>query len=194
MDQRPVNYLLVGEMSPVTATVLLAATLLIAWLWRPPQTASPSAWILLIAFGALGAWTLWFGLYAHRAEPAGFAIWKPTILYWTLAATMIGVPWLGGGYPAKIILGTYFALSSREWRWVNRSLAAVCIILGGVNLWVAHRASPKDWEGFKYSCLVLLLVIVLFRLNFVWLPILADVCIYCYRRALAAYRYVSSRP
>lgn len=179
-------------MSPVTATVLWAAALLIAWLWRPRQAANLSTWILLIAFGVLGAWTLWFGLYAHPGEPAGLAFWKPTILYWTLAAIMIMVPWLGGGYPARIILGTYFALSSREWRWVNRGLATVCIILGGVNLWVAHQASPKDWEGFKYSCLMILLVIVLFRLNFVWLPILADVCIYFYRRATAAYRYLSS--
>jgi intracellular septation protein len=178
-------------MSPVTATVLWAVALLIAWLWRPRQAANPSAWILLITFGALGAWTLWFGLYAQPGEPAGFAFWKPTILYWTLAAIMIVVPWLNGGYPAKIILGTYFALSSREWRWVNRGLATLCIVFGGVNLAVAHRASPKDWEGFKYSCMIILLVIVVFRLNFVWLPILADVCIYSYRRASAAYRSVS---
>jgi len=186
-------------MSPVTATALWALPLLIAWFWRPRQAAGPSAWILLIAFGALGAWALWFGLYAHPGEPAGFVFWKPTLLYWSLAAIMIMVPLLGWGYPAKIILGTYFALSSREWRWINRGLAAVCIILGGVNLWVASQASYKDWEGFKFSCLMIMLVIVLFRLNFVWLPILADVCIYLYRRATAlyrrataAYRYLSS--
>ena len=179
-------------MSPVTATLLACVAFAIAWLWRPRQAANPSAWILLVAFGALGAWTLWFGLYAHP-EPTGFALWKPSILYLTLAAIMIVVPWLGGGYPAKIILGSYFALSSRDWRWVNRGLATVCVILGGLNRWVAHQASPKDWEGFKYACMMLMLVIVLFRLNFVWLPILADVCIYFYRRASAAYRYVTSR-
>ena len=180
-------------MSPVTAIVLWAVALLVAWLWRPRGAGNPSAWFLLIAFGALGAWTLWFGLYAHPGEPARFAFWKPTILYLTLAAIMIVVPWLGGGYPAKIILGTYFALSNRQWRWINRGLAAVCVIFGGVNLWVAHQSSLKDWEGFKYSLMIFLLVIVLFRLNFVWLPILADVCIYFYRRASAAYRYLSSR-
>jgi len=180
-------------MSPVTATVLWTVALLIAWLWRPRQAATPSGWILLGAFAALGAGALWFGLYAPEGEPAGLGFWKPTILYWTLAAIMIVVPWLGGGYPAKIILGTYFALSNRQWRWINRGLAAVCVIFGGVNLWVAHQSSLKDWEGFKYSLMIFLLVIVLFRLNFVWLPILADVCIYFYRRASAAYRYLSSR-
>lgn len=179
-------------MSPTTATILWVAALLIALLWRPRQAASPGGWFLLIAFGALGAWSLWFGLYAHAGEPAGFAVWKPTILYWTLASVMIIVPALRGGYPAKLILGTYFALSSREWRWTNRVLAAVCLILGGLNLWVAHESSPKDWEGFKYACLMVVLVIVLFRLNFVWLPILADVCVYFYRRASALYRSVKS--
>jgi len=179
-------------MSPVTATALWVLPLLIAWLWRPRQAASPSAWILLIAFGALGAWALWFGLYAHPGEPAGLAFWKPTVLYWTLAAILIMVPLLGWGCPAKIVLGTYFALSTREWRWVNRGFATMYTILGGANLWVASEASYKDWLGFKFACMMNLLIVVLFRLNFVWLPILADVLIYLYRRATAAYRYLSS--
>jgi len=179
-------------MSPVTATALWVLPLLLAWLWRPRQAASPSAWILLIAFGALGAWALWFGLYAHTGEPAGFAFWKPTVLYWTVAAILIVSPLLGWGYPARIILGTYFALSNREWRWINRGFATVYTILGGTNLLVASEASNGDWVGFKYSCMMNLLIMVLFRLNFVWLPILADVTIYLYRRATAAYRYLSN--
>jgi hypothetical protein len=42
-----------------------------------------------LAFGALGAWALWFGLYAHPGEPRDSKFWKPTVLYWTLAAIMI---------------------------------------------------------------------------------------------------------
>jgi hypothetical protein len=37
-----------------------------------------------------------------------------------------------------------------------------------------------------------LLIIVLFRLNFVWLPILADVSIHLYRRTTGAWRYLAS--
>ena len=179
-------------MSPVAATALWAVPLLIAWLWRPRQAASPSAWILLMAFGALGAWALWFGLYAHPGEPAGFAFWKPTILYWSLAAIMIMVPLLGWGYPAKIIIGTYFAFSNREWRWINLGVAMLYTLLGGANLLLAFQTSPKDWEGYRFAFMMNLLIIVLFRLNFVWLPILADVSIYLYRRATAAYRYLST--
>jgi len=178
-------------MSPVTATVLWAVPLLVAWLWRPRRPASPSALILLVCFGALGAWALWFGLYAHSGEPPGFAFLKPTVLYWTLAAVLMMAPLLGWGYPVKFILGAYFALSSREWRWINGGFATVYTLLGGLNLLVASKASYKDWDGFKFACMMNLLIIVVLRLNFVWLPILADVSIHLYRRATAVSRYLS---
>jgi intracellular septation protein len=179
-------------MSPLAATALWVVPLLIAWFWRPRQATGPSGWILLSAFGALGAWALWFGFYGYPGEPASFAVWKPTVLYWTLAAILIVAPLRGWGYPVKIILGTYFALSNREWRWLNIGFATVYTILGALNLVVASEASYKDWVGFKYACMMNLLIIVLFRLNFVWLPILADVSVYLYRRATAAYQYISS--
>jgi intracellular septation protein len=179
-------------MSSTTATILWLLPLLVAWLWRPRQ-AGPSAWALLIAFGLFGAWALWFGLYAHSGEPAGFAHWKPTVLYWTLTAIMIAAPLLGWGYPAKIVVGAYFAFANREWRWINLGLAAMYALMGGVNLWVASDASYKDWVGFKYACMMNLLIIVLFRLNFVWLPLLIeDVSVQLYRRASVAYRYLIS--
>ena len=180
-------------MSLVAVTALWLLPLLIAWLWRPRQALGPCAWALLIVFGALGAWALWFSLYAHYSEPAAFAFWKPTILYWTLAAMMIAVPVLRWGYPAKIIIGAYFAFSNREWRWINLGLAAMYTIMGGANLWMASESSYKDWVGFKYAIMMNLLIIVLFRLNFVWLPLLiGDVFVQLYRRASAAYRYLTT--
>ncbi len=180
------------QLSAAGITAVWVLALVVAWLWRPRQGASLGAWMLLAAYAALGAWALWFGVYGKSGEPPGFEIWKPTVIYWTLAAILIAAPLLGGGYPVKIILGTYFALSTREWRWLNRGFAALYTVLGGVNLWVSAEASYKDWVGFKYGCLMNMLIIVLLRLNFVWLPILADVAIYLYRRVTAAYRAVAS--
>lgn len=192
MDFRLADHLLVDELSPAIATALWVLPLGIAWLWRPRQALSSSAWMLLVAFSVLGAWTLWFGLYAQPGEPAGFEHWRPTVLYWTLAAVVIVTPRLGGDYPVKIIIGTYFALSTREWRWLNRAFAIVYMVLGGANLWVASDASHNDWVGFKFACQMNLLIIVVFRLNFVLLPLLGDVSVHLYRRAMAAYRVVSS--
>lgn len=178
-------------MSTLLASALWVVPLGLAWAWRPRVRPGPGAALLLAAFAALGAWALWVGLYAHDVEPPGFGAWKPTILYWTLAAITIVAPLAGWGYPVKIILGAYFALSGREWRWINAGFAALYAMLGAVNLLVASEASYKDWVGFKYSCMMNLLIIILFRLNFVWLPILADVAIQLYRRATGAWRYLA---
>ncbi len=180
-------------MTWAAVTALWLLPLFIAWLWRPRQPVGPGAWALLIAFGALGVCALWFGLYAHSVEPAGFTHWKPTILYWTLAAVMIAAPLFGWGYPVKIIVGAYFALSNREWRWINLGFTAMYTLMGAANLWVASESSYKDWVGFKYACMMNLLILVLFRLNFVWLPLLIeDVSVKLFRRVSAAFRYLSS--
>ena len=179
-------------MSAALTAALWVVPLIIAWLWRPHTRPGAPGAMLLIAFSALGAWALWFGLYAHAGEPAGFFTWKPTVLYWTLATVAIVAPLAGWGYPVKIILGEYFALSNREWRWINGGFAVLYLGLGTVNLVVASEASYKDWVGFKYACLTNLLIVVLFRLNFVWLPILADVFIHLYRRVTGAWRYLAS--
>ena len=177
-------------MSALAASVMWITPLFVAWLWRPRRPADPSAWVLLVACCALGIWALWFGLYSH-VEPASVVFWKPTVLYWTLALVALGAPLVGWGFPVKIIVGAYFALSNREWRWINRGFAAVCIILGGVNLVVASNVSYRNWVDFKASCLMNLFIIVALRLNFVWLPIIAEVCLQLYRRTRAGYRYLS---
>jgi intracellular septation protein A len=192
VDLRPADHVLVDAMNTLLIAMLWVVPLIFAWIWRPRPGPGPAAILLLIAYGALGAWALWFGVYGHSGEPAGLQVWKPTVMYWALAVILYSSPLLGGGYPVKIIVGAYFAFSNREWRWINFGVATMYAVLGGVNLIVAAEASYKEWVGFKYACMMNLLIIILFRLNFVQLPILADVCIHLYRRTTAAYRYLAS--
>lgn len=169
-------------------TCLVCVALLISWLWRPRQAVEPGVWMLLISYALLGGWALWFGLYsAQGQEPAGFVFWKPTVMYWVLAIILIAAPLLGGGYPIKAIFGTFFLLSNTQWRWMNGGFAALFALLGGVNLLVAFNLSEGNWIGFKYSCMVNVLFILLFRLNFVWLDTVSRVVIYLYGRAKALF-------
>jgi intracellular septation protein len=167
----------------VGITCLIGALLLIAWLWRPQQAAERGVRMLLIGYAVLGGWTLWFALYAPGQEPAAFVIWKPTVIFWMLAITVIGAPLLGWGHPFKAIFGTFFAFSNRVWRWMNWGSGILFAVLGSVNLLVALMLSEGNWDGFKYSCRVLLMFIILYRLNFVWLDIVGKVVIYLYGRA-----------
>lgn len=167
----------------------VASVLLLSWVWRPRQAMEPGVGLLLAVYVLLGAWALWFGLLAPDShEPARFVFWKPTAVYWTLAAILIAAPALGWGYPAKAVIGTFFAFSNREWRWINLGFAALCAALGGFNLFVAFTASRGEWEGFKFGCLVNVLGLLLLRLTFVWLDTLVRIGAYLYGRARALFR------
>jgi intracellular septation protein len=145
------------------------AALALAWFWRPRSVVEPGTRLLLLAYALLGAWALVFGVFAAPgSEPAAFSHWKPTIVYWTLAAIMALAPLLGWGYPAKAIVGAYFVFSNREWRWINRGFAAACALLGALNLFIIFAHTEDDWEGFKWSCMVNVLAVLLLRLTFVW--------------------------
>lgn len=164
-------------------TGLIGMLLLVSWLWRPRQPAARGDLMLLIGYAAVGAWALWFVLYAPGQEPAAFEYWKPTIIYWMLAIIVLGSPPLGWGYPFKSILGAFFVFSPKAWRWMNLAAGALFVVLGTVNLLVAFNLSYGNWDGFKYSCRVLLMFIILLRLNFVWLDLVTRVAIYLYGRA-----------
>ena len=166
------------------ATIAAAAAILLAWLWRPRARLAPAARTLLVVYALLGGWALWFGLYsAPGQEPAELLLWKPTIMYWLLAVILFVAPSLGSDYPVKIVLGSYFLFSSREWRWINVGFAVLLTILGAWNLLVAFNASHDDWEGFKWSCMANVVAVFLLRLSFVWLEVVARVFKYLYGRA-----------
>ena len=163
-------------------TAAVVAGVFFAWLWRPQGRVSPAIWILLGGYALLGAWALWYGVYAPDAkEPAGFAFIKPTVAFWLPAIVMLISPALGWGYPVKAIFGTYFALGNKAWRWMNIGFGSAYALQGGINLLVASEATEGNWDGFKYSIMMNLIFLVLLRLNFVWLDILSRIGIHFYK-------------
>jgi intracellular septation protein len=167
-------------------TALAGAALLLAWFWRPRQPVAPGIWLLLGCYAALGAWALWFGLYARPGqEPAALQAWKPTLLYGVLAAVLVIAPLRGWGYPARAVIGAYFVFSNREWHWINLGLAVFCAALGLLNLVVAYGYTRDDWDGFRFSCMMNLLAVLLLRLAFVWTDLLVRVAVHLYGRARA---------
>ncbi len=165
-------------------TLLVGVLLLISWLWRPQQPPERGVRALLIGYAVLGTWALCFGWYAPPGqEPAAFVFWKPTVLCWMLGIVLIVAPLRGAGYPVKAIFGTFFALSNRVWHRMNQAAAALFVVMGAANLLVALNLSEGNWDGFKYSCRVLLMFLILLRLNFVWLDLISRVVVALYRRA-----------
>lgn len=169
-------------------SALAGAALLLAWRWRPRQPMAPGIRVLLLAYSMLGAWALFFGLYAPAGrEPAVLLLCKPTLMYWVLSAVLFIAPMLGWGYPVKAVVGAYFVFSNREWRWLNLGFALLCGLLGAANLVIAFAYPPGDWEGFKFSCMVNLVAIVLLRLTFVWVDAAARIIQRLHARAKALF-------
>ncbi len=171
----------------IIVALIVAASLVVSWLWRPRQPLEGGVRLLIVVFGLLGLWALFFGWFAPGEEPEWFAVWKPTLYFWSLAVVLIVAPFANMGYPVSAIFGTYFALSRNQWRWMNVAFSAAFVLLGAVNLLVAFKLSAGNWEGFKYSLLVLSGFIILLRLNFVWLEIIGRVVIHFYRRIKARF-------
>jgi intracellular septation protein A len=168
----------------IVFSCFIVALLLVSWFWRPRQRQERGVLALLLGYAVLGMWTLWFVWYAAPGtEPETVVHLKPTILFWMMAIVVLGSPLIGWGYPFKVILGSFFAFSPSVWRWSNFAAGLAFAILGTANLLVSHNLSEGNWVDFKYSCRVLLMFIIIFRLNFVWLDIVSQTVIYFYGRA-----------
>ena len=166
-------------MSPL---LLLAIALGLAWWWRPRQTGSPAAWIMLATFMIMGGVALWFlreGI-PQESYPT-FMHWKPTVLYWAMSVIFMGASFLHWDYPVKWVIGSSLPLANKEWQWLNTIMASVYALLGGLNLLLAYTVEEANWIGFKESCYMNILMIILIRINFVWLPILKNVAELAYR-------------
>jgi intracellular septation protein len=170
----------------LASTLLLIAALALAWRWRPRQGIEPSVWVLLALYAVLGAWALWFGLFAGpEAEPAALQRYKPSIVYWALALILLLGPPLGLGLPVRPLLGTYFVFQAREWRIINRGFAFLLVVLGGLNLYIALTGTENEWTGFKYSYMVNVLIVLLLRLSFVWVDLIGRLGVALYLRVKA---------
>lgn len=157
-------------------TVLIAAAGGLAWYWRPPAAADPSARAVVVVFAVLGAWALWFGLWAAPgSEPELVALLRPTILYALLAGVLVAAPLFGWDYPVKLVFGSYFVFANREWRWINLVFALACVILGIFNLVIAFGHTRDDWNGFKWSCMVNVVAVFILRVTFVWVDLAARI-------------------
>lgn len=167
-------------------TGFIGLLLICAFLWRPRKL-DRYIWVMVAAYALMGVWALRFGLLGDTsAEPPWLAIWKPTILYWTLAVILLISPFLGWGFPVKAILGSYFVLSHRSWNLINWIFTGVLALFGTINI-VVYRYNPGNWDGFKYSFMINLMFLILLRLNFGWGMAFSRFFIYAYRRYKARF-------
>lgn len=86
-----------------------------------------------------------------------FIKWKPTLVYWILAAAVLLSQFVGGRTLVDRLLGAHVALSAAVWRRLNLSWGLFFLFLGALNLYVAfffgrdldEATRQNIWVNFK---------------------------------------------
>jgi len=72
-----------------------------------------------------------------------FIKWKPTLVYWILAALVLGSQVVGKKTAIERLLGAQMTLPPRVWAHQNLSWGIFFVILGALNLYVAFYYAPE---------------------------------------------------
>jgi intracellular septation protein len=78
---------------------------------------------------------------------------KPTLLLWITALTFLGSQWIGAMPLSQRLLEPALApgatVSRPQWMRINMIWVGAYLLLGALNLYVAHAESEKTWVYFK---------------------------------------------
>ncbi len=127
----------------VATGVAIAATVVqIAWLRHTRGKVEPMQWI------SLGVIVL-FGGATIALQNETFIKWKPTVLYWLMAGTLMAGQLVFRKNLLKSLMGSQMELPDSAWRVTNWSWIVFLAIMGVVNLWVAFNFDTNTWVNFK---------------------------------------------
>jgi intracellular septation protein len=133
------------EVAPVllaTVVVVVATLAQVAILAALGRKIDLMLWVSLVLVVVMGGLTIWL----HSET---FIKWKPTMLYWVMAAALL-VAWLVWRKNLiRTLLGEQLRLPDAVWLRLNLAWAAFFAVMGALNLWVAYSFSTPIWVNFK---------------------------------------------
>jgi intracellular septation protein len=147
-----------AEEAPVllaTVVVVIATLAQVTWLLARGKKIDMILWVSLALVVIMGGLTIWL----HSET---FIKWKPTLLYWVMAAALL-IAWLGWRKNLiRTLLGEQLTLPDPIWQRLNWAWAAFFALMGALNLWVAYRFETPTWVNFKlFGIMGMLLVFAL---------------------------------
>ena len=127
----------------VATSVAIAATIAqIIYLRIKNGKVEPMQWISLGLIVVFGGATL----ISHNDT---FIKWKPTVLYWVMAAALLGSQWLMGKNLIQKLMSAQVQLPQPVVDKLNYSWAIFFVLMGALNIWVAHQFDLDTWVTFK---------------------------------------------
>jgi intracellular septation protein len=138
-----------------TVVVVAATVIQVAWLKLRGRRVDLMLWVSLVLVVVLGALTVWL----HSET---FIKWKPTLLYWVMAAALWAGPAFFGRNLLRALMGDQLKLPDPVWQRLNLAWIAFFAAMGALNLWIAYNFSTGTWVNFKlFGSLGMMLVFTL---------------------------------
>jgi intracellular septation protein len=150
----------------VATAVLMAAMVLLAGVdYLRLRRVSPMHAVSTLLVLVFGTATLAF----H--DPRFLKV-KPTLLLWIMAVAFLASQWVGAMPLSQRLLQPTLApgtsLSRLQWLRINLVWVGAYLLLGALNLYIAHAESEQTWVYFKVFGLTIA-VVVLFVGQALWL-------------------------
>ena len=140
-----IGYLVDAKQLPVlfaTAAAMLATMLQIAWVKWHHGKVDTMLWVSFAIITVLGGATL-------LLHDDTFIKWKPTVLYWIFAATLLLSQWVFKKNLMRQLMQEKISLPAKAWNRVNLSWSLFFAALGVLNLYVAFNFPTETWVNFK---------------------------------------------
>jgi intracellular septation protein len=125
-----------------TVVVILATCAQIVWVHVRHGKVDRMLWVSLGLVVVLGGMTL-----ALRDET--FIKWKPTMLYWVFAATLLASTALFGKNLVRAMLQAQIEAPEHVWAKLNLAWVGFFALMGAANLYVARNFPTDIWVDFK---------------------------------------------
>jgi intracellular septation protein len=125
-----------------TGVMLVVLVLVVAYQWIAHRKVGP---MLLVSAGiglVFGGLTLWL-------RDQTFVQWKPTVVYWLLAAGLLGGSFFSDKPVVQRLLDSTLPLPPEAWRTLNTIWAVGFIVIGAINLYVVYNYELDTWVNFK---------------------------------------------
>lgn len=107
--------------------------------------------------------TVFGGATLLLKDPA-FIQWKPTVLYWLFAISLVIAQFIFKKNPMRSMMEKQISLPDAIWSKLNLAWATLFLALGFLNLYVAFNYSQDTWVNFKlFGITGILFVFIIFQ-------------------------------
>ena len=138
-----------------TAVAIVATVGQIAWVWHRHGKVDTMLWVSLGIVSIFGGATL-------LLHDETFIKWKPTVLYWLFATSLLGGAAFFKKNLIRSMLGAQMVLPDAVWARLNVAWAIFFISMGFANLYIAFNYPTDIWVNFKlFGGMGLMLVFII---------------------------------